>query len=168
MFYQLLDYVSPGRKRSNVVYHATAQQWTNSEYRDGLDPDQTTWREYNTVIGHPANLCQADELFLILVWLWLILKEQDIANRFEISVSLVSRVYIHNLDWLLLPLPGFIPCWPHQTTIHNTVLAAFKELYPHTTAIIVDATKIWVNIPSSLCCNHRPTVFINQLTYLRY
>ena len=29
VFYQLLDYVSPGRKRSNIVYRATALQWTD-------------------------------------------------------------------------------------------------------------------------------------------
>ena len=85
MFYQLLvglaTYVSPGRKWSNVVHHATAQQWRNNEYRDGLDPGQATWREYDSVLGHPASLSQVDELFLILVPLWLNPKEQDIANQ---------------------------------------------------------------------------------------
>ena len=32
VFYQLLDYASPGRKWSNVVYHATAQQWTSNKH----------------------------------------------------------------------------------------------------------------------------------------
>ena len=77
VFYQLLDYVTPGRKRSNVVYRATPQQWTNNKYRDSLDPAQATWREYDSVMGHPASLSQVDELILMLVWLRLNLKEQD-------------------------------------------------------------------------------------------
>ena len=96
MFYQLLDYVSPGRKRSNVVYHAAAQQWTSNEHRDGLEPGQAAWREYDTVVGRPASLSQVDELFLMLVRLRHNLKEQDIADRFEISVSSVQNV--HNMD----------------------------------------------------------------------
>ena len=148
VFYQLLDYVSPGRKRSNVVYRATAQQWTNNECRDGLDPGQATWREYDSVIGRPASLSQVDELFLMLVRLRLNLKEQDIANRFEISVSSVSRIFTTWINYCYLRL-GSLPCWPDRTTIQNTMPAAFKELYPHTTAL-VDATEIRVNIPSSL------------------
>lgn len=65
VFYQLLDYVSP-------IYHATAQQRTNNEYRDGLEPGQATWREYNIVTGCSVSLSQVDELFLMLVRLCLI------------------------------------------------------------------------------------------------
>jgi len=148
VFYELLDYVSPGRKRSNVVYRATAQQWTNNEHKAGLEPGQATWREHNTVVGRPANLSQVDELFLMLVWLRLNLKEQDLANRFEISVSSVSRVFTTWINFCYLCL-GSLPCWPDRTTIHDTMPVAFKELYPHTTAI-VDTTEIRVNIPSSL------------------
>jgi len=76
----LLDYISSGRKQSNVVYRATAQQWTNNEHKDGLEPGQATWKEHDTVVGRPANLSQVDELFLMLVRLQLNLKEQDLAT----------------------------------------------------------------------------------------
>ena len=124
MFYQLLDYISPGRKWS--VYRATAQQWTSNEHRDGLEPGQAAWREHGTVVGRPASLSQVDELFLMLVWLRLNLNEQDIADRFEISVSFVSRVFTTWINYCYLRL-GSLPCWP---TICNTMPAAFKELYP--------------------------------------
>ena len=39
----------PGRKWSNVVYCATAQQWTNNEYKNGLGPSQAAWREHDTL-----------------------------------------------------------------------------------------------------------------------
>ena len=148
VFYQLLDYVSPGRKRSNVVYRATAQQWMNDEIKDGLEPGEAAWRESDTVVGCPASLNQVDELFLMLVQLWLNLKEHDLANRFKISISSVSRLFTTWINFCYLRL-GLLPCWPDRSTIQSTMPAAFKELYPHTTAII-DATEIRVNIPSSL------------------
>ena len=52
-----------------------------------------------------------------------------------------AEVFYQLLDYVS---PG-----PDRTTIHNTMPAAFKELYPNTTAI-VDATEIRANIPSSL------------------
>ena len=42
-----------------------------------------------------------------------------------------------------------LPIWPSHATIKETMPGAFKERYPRTTAI-VDATKIKVNVPSSL------------------
>ena len=55
VFYQLLDYVTPGRKWSNVVYRATAQQWTSNEHRGGLEPDQAAWKEYDTCSGRTSS-----------------------------------------------------------------------------------------------------------------
>ena len=51
--YNTYDYVSPGRKRSNVVYRATAQQWMNNKIKDGLEPGEAVWRESDTMIGRP-------------------------------------------------------------------------------------------------------------------
>lgn len=146
VFYELLDYVSPGRTRSNVVYRATAQHWTNDEQKE-TEPSQAKWRD-STAIGRPSNLSQEDELFLMLVRLRLDLKEQDLANRFDLSIATVSRVFITWINFCYLRL-GLLPCWPDRSTIRNTMPASFKELYPHTTAIL-DATEIRVNIPSSL------------------
>ena len=76
------------------------------------------------------------------------MKEQDLANHFEISTSSVSRIFTTWINFCFHRL-GSLPCWPDRTTILNIMPAAFKELYPGTTAII-DATEIKVNIPSSL------------------
>jgi len=84
----------------------------------------------------------------MLVRLRLNLKERDLANRFEVSVATFSQVFITWINFCYLCL-GLLPCWLDQSTIQNTMPASFKEMYPHTTAIL-DATKIRVNIPSSL------------------
>ena len=76
------------------------------------------------------------------------LKEQDLANCFEISLSSVSIIFATWINFCHLRL-GSLPCWPDRTTISETMPATFKELYPHTTAII-DATEIKVNTPSLL------------------
>ena len=113
-----------------------------------MEPGQATWREHDTMVGRPASLSQVDELFLMLVRLRLNLKEQDLANRFEISVSSVSRAFTTWINFCYLCL-GSLPCRPDLTMIRSTMPATFKDLYPNTTAII-DATEIRVNIPSSL------------------
>ena len=42
-----------------------------------------------------------------------------------------------------------LPCWPNHVTIKDTMPAIFKDQYPNT-SVILDATEIKVNTPSSL------------------
>jgi len=42
-----------------------------------------------------------------------------------------------------------LPCWPDRGIIKGTMLAVFREQYPRTT-VILDATEIKINTPSSL------------------
>ena len=146
VFDKLLEYLSPEGKRSNVVYRATAKKWSD----DGkeAEPGKAEWRESEASIGRPANLSQANEFFLMLVRLRLNLKEHDLAKRFDISQSSVSRIFTTWINYCYLRL-GMLPCWPDRITIKNTMPAIFKEKYPNTT-VIVDATEIKVNTPSSL------------------
>ena len=144
VFYELLHYLSPERMRSNVVYRATAQNWVAKPD----DPANAPWRETSTSQGRPPKLSQVNELFLTLVRLRLNLKEQDLARRFDISPSSVSRVFITWINYAYLRL-GMLPIWPDRTIIKETMPASFKERYPKTT-VIVDATEIKVNVPSSL------------------
>ena len=149
VFYHLLDFVSPDRKRSNLIYHATAQNWKSTHPSD-LEPGSAAWRESDATVGpgRPGTLSQADELFLTLVRLRLDLKEKDLADRFGISHSSVSRIFMSWINFCYLHL-GSLPIWPDRATIKRTMPAVFKEQYPNTTAIL-DATEIKVSIPSSL------------------
>jgi len=144
VFFRLLEYLSPDGKRSNVVYRATAQKWI----KEGMEPGDAEWREEDSQFGRPANLGQADELFLMLVRLRLDLKEYDLAKRFEISPSSVSRTFTTWVNYCYLRL-GSLSCWPSRDIIRDTMPAIFKEQYPKTTAIL-DATEIKVHTPSSL------------------
>ena len=134
----MFQYLNPDGKRSNVVYRATAQKRAQ---RQNVD-------QGNAAQGRPPNLSQINELFLTLVLLRLNLKEHDLARRFEISLSSVSRVFLTWVNYIYLWL-GLLPIWPDRATIEETMPATFKERYPKTTAIL-DATEIKVNVPSSL------------------
>ena len=146
VFYQLLEYLSPSGKRSNVVYNATAQNWMKEG--SAADSGNAEWRESDLQLGRPSSLSQADELFLMLVRLRLDLKIYDLAKCFEVSQSSVSRIFSTWINYCYLRL-GMLPCWPSHDTIKDTMPAIFKDQYPNTTAIL-DATEIKVHTPSSL------------------
>ena len=59
------------------------RQWEGKRSKDHYDDTKTGW---------PHKLPLMEELFLTLVRLRLGLLEQDLANRFNISVSSVSRI----------------------------------------------------------------------------
>lgn len=84
----------------------------------------------------------------MLIRLRLNLKELDLANRFGISTSSVSRIFTSWINYCYLRL-GSLPIWPDRSIIQSTMPAIFKKQYPHTTAIL-NATEIKVSIPSSL------------------
>lgn len=147
VFDRLFEYLSPDGRRSNVVYRATAQRW-DSDCAGGMQPGEAEWRDSESQVGRPGSLSQADELFLMLVRLHLDLKEYDLARRFEISQSTVSRIFLTWINYCYLRL-GMLPCWPDRDTIKDTMPAVFREHYPKTT-VILDATEIKINMPSSL------------------
>ena len=86
VFCHVLDFVSPDRKRLNLICHATAQGW-RSTHPSNPEPVSAAWRESDAKVGPgmPSALSQTDELFLTLVRLRLDLKEKDLADRFGIS-----------------------------------------------------------------------------------
>jgi hypothetical protein len=84
--------------------------------------------------------------------------EQDLAYRFGVSISTVSRIcntWIIFLDMQLRPLIT----WPSRSCINHHMPAQFKQLYPHTRCII-DCTEIFCESPSALD--------IQSVTYSHY
>ena len=86
-----------------------------------------------------------NQLFMTLMKLKLNLREKDLAYRFGISVSVVSKYFItwvcflyshlHEIDWM-----------PTVEQIKGTMPHAFKEKYPKT-YIIIDASEVFVETP---------------------
>ena len=98
--------------------------------------------------GPPCKLPLIEQLFLTLVRLRTGFPVLDIANRFGISQSTVSRV---TNTWINLMYHNFksIERFPPWHIVKKYMPEAFKKEYPNT-RIIIDATEFPVERPSSL------------------
>lgn len=75
------------------------------------------------------------------------LLEKDIANRYDISVSQVSSIWITWLDFLHKRVRS-INIWPSRALLDQTMLQSLKENYPNT-RVIVDCTEVFVEMPTA-------------------
>jgi hypothetical protein len=89
-----------------------------------------------------------NQLFMTLVKLKLDLNIQDIAFRFQISKTTVSRYFITWVCFLYNELRE-VEWFPSQEQISGTLPHAFRERYPNTVAII-DASEFFLETPSDL------------------
>ena len=98
--------------------------------------------------GAARSLSLLDEFFLVLVRLRLGLLERDLADRFGISESTVSRICKSWMRLLRLELEPLIN-WPHKEQIDDFMPAIFKAKYPDV-VVIIDCTEIKMETPSAL------------------
>ena len=96
--------------------------------------------------GRPRILSPLNEFFLTLVHLRVGILEQDLAYRFSISQSTVSRILITWINFMYLQLKQ-IPLWPPRGLISGNMPNVFRIKYP-TTRVIIDATEITVEQPA--------------------
>ena len=95
--------------------------------------------------GRHRTLCPIDEFFLVMIRLRLGLLEKDLAYRFGISQSTVSRILITWINFLYLQFQC-IPFWPSKEMIVADMPESFRRLYP-STRVILDATEVRVEKP---------------------
>ena len=104
-----------------------------------------------------------DQFFLTLIKLRQNLKEKDIAYRFGIAVSTVSKYFITWVCFLYSHLSE-IDWMPESEQVKLTLPLAFKADYSKTYTII-DASEVFVETPSD-SPQHGP--IINTTTLLNY
>ncbi len=104
-----------------------------------------------SLAGRPRCMILVDELFMFLIRLRLGLYEQDLAVRFNCTVSTVSRKVIVWANYLYFVL-GAIPIWLSRKQIDRLMPEGFRKLYP-STRVIIDCTEIKTEQPSSLVLN---------------
>jgi len=81
--------------------------------------------------------------FMTMLCLRAGLFEQDIANRFQVSQSTVSKIICAWINFLYLKLID-IPLWPPRELVQMNIPKRFQEKYP-STRVIIDATEIFVD-----------------------
>ena len=107
---------------------------------------RSTAAEEKSNKGRKRILSPLNEFFLLLVRLRLGLFEKDLAYRFGISQSSVSRILITWINFVYLQLKQ-IPLWPPRALVLSNMPNTFKMKYP-TTRVIIDATEIFVEQPA--------------------
>ena len=133
-FKAFYDYLCPACERLQYI-----GSWNTTKTTEKCGP----MREK---CGPMRTLSPEEELFLCLVRLRLGLLERDLANRFNISTSQVSRIWVTWLDFLYRRLRS-IPIWPSQSYVRETSPPSFKESYPNT-RVIIDCTELFMETPS--------------------
>ena len=108
--------------------------------------------------GRPHILPPIEEFFIVMIRLRLGLMEQDIAYRFNISQSTVSRIIITWINFMYLQFKD-LPLWPKKEVVTSYMPQVFKEQYP-STRVIIDATEIFIEQP------HLPE--IQKMTFSSY
>ncbi|XP_041928787.1 uncharacterized protein si:dkey-56d12.4 [Alosa sapidissima] len=82
-----------------------------------------------------SQLHPKDQLLMTLMKLRLNLLQDDIAKRFRVSQTMVSRIISQWLDIMEEKMRCYVP-WLPRKTIQATMPQCFKEHYPLTTCII--------------------------------
>jgi hypothetical protein len=73
--------------------------------------------------------------------------ERDLAFRFQISQSTVSRIIITWINFIYSKFKD-ISLWPCKQQVDDYMPQLFKEFYP-TTRCIIDATELLIQTPSN-------------------
>ena len=96
--------------------------------------------------GPPRKLSPLEEFFITLCRLRLGLFEEDLADRYSVHPSTISRVFI---TWVNFMYHKFkeIPLWPSRAQVQQHMPDCFRAKYP-STRVIVDATEIRVVQPT--------------------
>lgn len=113
-----------------------------------------TWvsvqKNRDSTTSYGSRLHPIDQLFMFLHKLRLGSLDQELADKFNVSQSTVSRNTITWANFLYVVL-GSQPLWPSRDQVQKYMPSAFK-LYPNT-RVIIDCTELAVQSPSSLVLN---------------
>ena len=97
--------------------------------------------------GPSRKLTNLDEFLLVLMRLKAGLFVQDLADRFGISTSLVSRICITWINLLYFELKDMFP-FPSQELVRKHMPKEFAQYA--TTLIILDCTELFIQRPSAM------------------
>ena len=97
--------------------------------------------------GKQRSLSPEEELFMVLSRLRCGFLGQDLAHRYGISPSHLSRIWTTWITFLHQRLRA-MPIWPSREFVDSNMPACFKEEFPNT-RVIIDCTEFYIEKPSS-------------------
>lgn len=128
----LYEYLDPGEDCINFSFlHKNSKVPVNHE---------------NKQFECEIKLKPKEQFLLVLMRLRLGLFEEDLADRFGISTTLVNRIMITWLNAMYVKL-GQLNIWPTRENIDSSMPEIFKVDYP-TTRVIINVTEIKVEKPN--------------------
>ena len=140
----VINWDSKGAKQARIDSHSLFDSDPES-----VDPSSDSSDEDNPVTEERKySLDVEDEFLLVLMKLRLGLTNTDLSVRFNVSEGTVSKLVTTWINYLYVRL-GDLKIWPHRNVIIANMPASFKEKYPNT-IIIIDATELRIQTPSSL------------------
>ena len=89
------------------------------------------------------------QFILFLMCLRLNLSVEELGYRFEISSSLVSRIFLNVLDVMFQRL-SFLVKWPSHQTLWETTPMCFCKHFKTKVCIIIDCFEVFINRPANL------------------
>jgi hypothetical protein len=98
-------------------------------------------------VGRSQKLSLEEQILSVLIRLRLGLLMEDVADRFDISLSSYSKIFTSWIKTLRIHLKNIFP-WPSKHLITKYTPLSFKK-YPNT-RIIIDCTEFFIQRPSSL------------------
>ncbi|PFX28408.1 hypothetical protein AWC38_SpisGene6876 [Stylophora pistillata] len=109
---------------------------------------------FNLVAKHVKHtstnaLPQFLEFIITLMKIKLNCPFQDLAYRFGISVSTVSRIFDRWIDVMSTRLQ-FLILWPQREELMKTMPLVFKQNFGNKVAVIIDCFEVYIERPSSL------------------
>ena len=140
-FKAFFDYLTPAC--NHLVYHGSNTAPITSECQAKR--------------GKERSLSPEQELFLVLSQLRCGLLLRDLAHRFNLSESHVSRIWKTWIAFLHQRLCA-LPIWPSRQLVDDTMPACFKSSFPKT-RVIIDCTEFLIERPSS--CRSQSITFSN-------
>ena len=98
--------------------------------------------------GPKPKLPLQEQFFLVMVRLRLGVTVEDLADRYFINPSTVSRIFITCINLMYVKFKE-LPMWMSRSKVDKWMPPNFKKWYP-TTRVIVDGTEFFIEKPSSL------------------
>ncbi len=141
-FQVFFDYLSPAC--NNLIYYGYPN-----------DTEIVVSAEEHKKPGRARTLSPEQELFMVLVRLRCGLLVKDVAHRFNLSSSHVSRIWFTWINFLHQQL-RVLPIWPTCAFVDENMPQCFKSTFPRT-RVIIDCTEIFLETPSS--CRSQSATF---------